>query len=204
MAAEARRGKLTIPREHGFWAMLLTVLVSALLRTPLSLAVAGATLAALFASVALGAYFSGLVRRSPTAQVASSVLLAFSGAPVELAGGTQLTSIAATTGTWAILFAASSIMVRSAFARAGRSAKRPWRSRGLTSSAVLLCVLSSIGFCAMSLPAHAGVLALGALGCALIAVWEPSVKQPKLVGIALTALIACCGVLLALYYHQRI
>jgi hypothetical protein len=51
-----------------------------------------------------------------------SVLLALSGAPVELAGGATLHSVAATTVTWATLFAGSSLVVRSVFARTGRSA----------------------------------------------------------------------------------
>lgn len=199
MATWALRRHPTIPREHGFWAMLLTVLVSALLRTPVSVAVAAVALAVLVVGIVFGGRFSSSVRRSSTAQLASSVPLAFSGAPVELAGGALLSSVIATTGAWVVLFASSCLIVRSAFARAGRAGANPWRSRGLAWLAVVLCIVASVGFYWMGLPVHAGVLLLGALGCALIACWQPSVKQLKPVGIALAVLISSCGVLLVLW-----
>lgn len=204
MTTQLLRDKLAIPREHGFWAMLLTVLVSSLLRTPPSPGVVGVTLGIVVAAVALGGHFSALVRKRPVAQLASSVLLAFAGAPVELAGGASLSSAAATTSTWAILFVSSSLTVRSVFASTGRLGANPWRSRGLTSLAVLSCLFSSVAFYRLSLPAHTGALVLGALGCTLIAIWHPSIKQLKPVGIALASLIVCCGVVLVVWAQRPV
>lgn len=193
-----RRSKLQLPREHGFWAMLLTVLVTASVRTPLTPGALGALFVTFAACVILGGRFSHRIRRSSRAQLASSILLAFAGVPVQLAGGTPTYDVIATTGVWAVVFLGSSLLVRAAFARTGRAGENPWQARWLTAWALALVGSGTGLLYASNLPVHASSAALGMLGLAAIAVARPSVKQLKPVGIALAVLIASAGLVLSM------
>ncbi|HEU5074104.1 MAG TPA: hypothetical protein VFU02_08020 [Polyangiaceae bacterium] len=192
-----RQKQLRLPREHGFWAMLSTVLVTACLRTPLSLPVGVALCVTLAAAVVLAGHFGQQIRRSPQAQLGSSLLLAFAGVPLQVAGAAETSELIATTSVWAVLFFSCSLLVRAAFARTGRAGENPWRARRLTTWALALGGCATAALYAANLPVHAASVALGMLGCAAIAAARPSVKQLKPVGIALAVLIASAGLVLS-------
>ncbi len=189
-----------LPREHGFWAMLLTVLASAVLRAggP-TWSTVGTALGVLTLAVAWGGRYGRRIRRSASAQLVASVALALAGLPVEWVAGVPWGRALATTLVWGLLFLSSSLVVRSAFARVrrGRGARR-WHAAALTATAVSMCALSSVFFYGRGLREHALALAVGGLGCALIAAFRPNVKQLKPVGIALASLLVCSGAVLSL------
>ena len=198
MDLRARTSKFKLPREHGFWAMLLTVLGTALLRTPMSLAVLAALLATLTACVVMGGLSGHRIRRSPRAQLGSSALLAFAGWPVQIVGGADSAELCATTAVWLVLFVSASLLVRAAFARAARARQKALRASWLTAWALALCGGGFAALYALNQPVHATALGLGTLGCVLIAAARPSIKQLKPVGIALAVLMVSAGLVLSI------
>src|SRR5687767_9182406 len=109
-----------LPREHGFWAMLLCVLGCSLARAGASLGavlLAALTLAALALLAGSG---SRHVRRSGKLQVASSALLGLSGLPIEVYARTPSFDIATLVLAWVVVLSSSSLAVRGVFALAAR------------------------------------------------------------------------------------
>jgi len=184
-----------LPREHGFWVMLLAPLATSVARhaaDPLAWAAGLAVLAA--ASVA-GGLVRHRVRREGAAQIASAALLACSGAPVELAAGAALPALSLLVLAWAAIFVANTLVVRGAFARAARRAAR---ARALDGAAIAVCTTAALGFAFAGASSEALATGLAALVSTALVRTEPSVKQLKQIGLTITALATVAGVLLVL------
>jgi hypothetical protein len=191
--AEMRRSSLVLPREHGFWVMLLAALATAVghhARLPLAWLLA---LLLLFLGTAVAGLLGRYVRRAEAAQVGSAKALAFAGVPIELAAGAPTRVWLTRACVWAVIFVAGALLVRAAFARAAR---RTHRARVLDFSSVMLCLLSTTLFIAFGFRAEGFATALAALVSAGIVWLHPTVKQLKPVGLALAGLSVTTAVIL--------
>lgn len=184
-----------LPSEHGFWVMLGGALGSALLRThggaiPLLVAASTALLVVGAASI-----FHRRIRRSGLAQLAATLMLSFAAVPVELAGRIAIPSVVLVEIARAIVFVSSSLVVRAAFARNTRSgATRNWFLHLLS---VAIAVSGALAFYAVDHPQEAVACAMAAAVCAVFAYQRPTVKQLKLLGLALSGLVLASAVALA-------
>jgi hypothetical protein len=181
-----------LPREHGFWAMLLAVLGSALLRSPRAASFAAAVVV-LVASIAAAALIRRAIRRHALAQLAAALTLGTAGLPVDLVAGDELGTAFGRAALWSGVFCASALVVRAAFCRSAGHARRAFLLTGL---AVALCAVTAAGFGAAGAAALAMAAGLAATTCAAFALLRPSVKQLKPVGLALAALAAAVGLIL--------
>jgi hypothetical protein len=175
-----------LPREHGFWAMLIAVLLAALLRVPLTLRSALAALGVAIIAAIAGGFVRRTIRRSGVAQPVSAAALALAGVPVELAGGASLRSMAAAVFAWVPVLAGSALIVRAAFARAARGKQH--RAAWLDATAVALPAGACAVFVLVGWHAEARAAGAAALGCAALVLTHPTVKQMKRVGLALASL----------------
>ena len=192
--AEAEWLVLRVPREHGFWAILVVVVASALSRR------AGSSAAWLVATgVAAGAIAAASVlgpriRRSAALQVVAAGALSASGIPVQLAAGITPGAAALDACAWTAVFMASALSVRACFARTPRRANH--RSAALAFWSIVLPLGLSIVFAELSLRAHATATLLVGAGAALIALRRPTAKHLKPVGISLVAIAVLAGIAL--------
>lgn len=173
--------------------MLLAVLVTAVSRSAESLSAWLAALVVLAASSLLGGRFAGSVRRAESAQIVSSALLAFAGLPVELVAGARLDAALFTSLAWAAIFVPSALIVRAAFARAGRRHRRAYY---LEISSVGLCLAAATAFSAIGRFPEALATGMAAVICVALACIQPSVKHMKPVGLTFAGLSAVSAVLL--------
>lgn len=176
--------------------MLVAVLLAALLRaggTAVACVIAGLSAAA--ASV-IGSQIRSVIRRSGAAQLAAAAALPLVGVPVGLAAKQPIGAVLAMAAAWMAVFVSSALVVRGAFARARCSSSRAaWR---LDVAAVGLCVLTSVVFGLLGQRSEAIATATAALGCTLIVLERPSVKQMKPLGVALAALALVVALMLGL------
>lgn len=189
-----RLGK-ALPTEHGFWVMLAGAVTSALLRAGTS--VASVTVAA-STSVLVIAGASSLhrrIRRSGLAQLVATLLLSFAAVPIELAGGVAMSNVASAAIARAIVFVTSALVVRAAFARASRhGGNRTWALHLLS---VAIAAFGAVAFYAASRGREAVACAMAAAVCALFAYRQPTVKELKFLGIALSGLVLASATALA-------
>ncbi len=195
MARHKAGKRRLLPREHGFWVMVLAVLATALTRTADSLPAWATAVAVLLASSLLGGLLAGSVRRAGSAQIASAALLSFAGVPVELAAGAHLEGPLLTGAAWAAIFVPSALIVRAAFARAAHRADHAAR---LETASVGLCLAAAAAFAAHGRFAETIVTGAAAVVCAGLCCMQPSVKQMKPVGLTFAGLSALSALLLAL------
>jgi hypothetical protein len=191
----AKRKHGLLPREHGFWVMLLAVLATALTHHGNAGAAWLMAASVLVMASLLGGLFARRVRRAGTAQVASAFALAFGGLPVEIAAGAWAPDALLTGLAWAAIFVPSALIVRAAFARA---AGRGERAHQLEVCAVGLCLAAAAAFTALGRFPETIATGSAAVMCALLACVQPSVKQMKPVGLTFAGLSAMSALLLAL------
>lgn len=190
-----RRSASFLPREHGFWVMLAAVLVAAVARRPEALTVWLAALIMLVAAAVGGGLIRRKVRHNGAAQLASAAALAMAGAPVDHVAGIPPGAIAATVGAWATIFVACALVVRATFSRArGHDA----RARTTTFLSVLIPAIVASAYAVAGAIPHAAATGAAALGCALVALSGPTVKQLKPVGWALASVSAVAALALSL------
>ncbi len=182
-----------LPREHGFWVMLIAALLCAVLQSPRwELALLVST-----ASGALGAFGGGIIRRrirrSGVAQLASAMALGLVGIPAAVVGGVTLQVTIATAAAWIVIFGSSAGLVRACFARARGQATRALAVEAL---AVALTGAAAAAFWTLDYPRQALACALVCLSALGVAAWRPGVKQLKPVGLALAgiALLAVAAI----------
>ena len=186
----------SLPSEHGFWVMLSAALGSALFRARVSLSSAGVALACALLAIVAGSAGHRWVRRSSRMQLAATVGLAFSGAPIELANGVSSASVALRSLSRAVVFFTSALVVRAAFARSARRGEARSRLIALTSLAVPS--LAGLTFLAAQRRPEAAACFMTSALCALLVFIRPTAKQLKPLGLALAGLALLSAVALAL------
>lgn len=182
------------PREHGFWVILSVVVLSALSRTAgcraaWLVAVPVAVVAIAFASV-----FGRHIRRSAGLQLVATGMLSLAGIPVELAGGLSEANAASDACAWLAVFTAFALGVRACFARASRRQRKEATALALAS---IVVPLATSGFFAET-SSQARALALLVTGAATagVALFRPTSKHLKSVGIALSTVAVVAAVII--------
>ncbi len=180
------------PREHGFWVMLaLTVLAGLALRASW----AGAAVASItFLGALLGAAWIGKrIRKNPSLQVVSSMLLGLSAAPIALAGGASATSAWLLAFGLGTAFTAGALVVTSVLLRARR---RPAQADATGWCGFALPVTLSASFLLVGHPYKALALGITALYALTLLLLQPSAKAMKRIGISISAAHAATALLL--------
>jgi hypothetical protein len=183
-----------LPREHGFWAILVVVVSSALTRAThfarAGLAAAGVVVFA----VMVGSMLGRRIRRSAALQVASAAALSLCGVPVQLAAGSSLLSSTIDAGTWVAVFMACALGVRACFARGTRK-KTPDPTR-LALASILFPLGVAVVFAQLSMRAQAVATLVAGAGLTAVALYRPTSKQLKPVGISLATIAVLAAVAL--------
>src|SRR6187401_3628810 len=115
-ATRTQRPALSLPREHGFWVMLVASLGGSLARAravPLTLA---AALGVAFVCILVAGAAHHYVRRASFAQLTGALFLACAGVPVEALGGVEPEAIAAGAAMKGLVFGSGVLLVRAALA----------------------------------------------------------------------------------------
>ena len=185
-----------LPTEHGFWVMLAAAQVSALLRTAAAAHSVASALLVIAALVFVGGWSHRRVRKSSAAQLAGAGILGLSSVPPEIAGNLPIPDVAAAALARVVVFLASALVVRAAFARAARGGER--RSVLLQSASVALPALSSTLLFALGGTAEAVTCLMAGVVCAVFTWSRPTVKQLKPLGLALGGLALVTTITLAL------
>lgn len=185
-----------LPSEHGFWVMLGAAQASALLRTrsvPASVVTAVLVVGAV---IVAGSVSHRRIRKHGAAQLAAAATLALSSVPVEVAGALPLPSIASAALSRLIVFVASALVVRAAFARSARNGER--RGRILYNASWVIPALSAALLFTLGRTVEAGTCVIAAGVCAVFAWSRPTVKQLKPLGLSLGGLALITAITLAL------
>ena len=189
-----RRKGFRFPREHGFWTMLGAVQLATLLRVGVSWATIGALSGMVVVFSIVGGATGRAIRRRPSLQIGSSALLGLSGLPIELTSGVPPTAALATAAAWIVVFTASALLVRAAFARGSRRGSHPGRYE---SGAVVLSTLGALGCAFAGFATEALALLISTICFSFIAGRRPTPKQVKGVGLALAGVAVLAGTFLA-------
>ncbi len=180
------------PREHGFWVMLALTVVAGLGLAPSWLGLAVAL--AVFAGAMIGAAWIGKrIRKNPSLQVGSSMLLGMAAAPIALTGGAAAASawlLALGLGT---AFTAGALSVNSVLLRARR---RPAQADATGWCGFALPVTLSASFLLMGHPCKALALGITALYALTLLLLQPSAKALKRIGLTISAAHATTALLL--------
>lgn len=188
-----RRSPPFWPREHGFWVMAAAVLLGALLRDVTEPWLWLTALATLAVAALAGGLLRRTIRQHGAVQLASAALLALLGLPVDAVAGRELWPSLMTAAAWAAIFVPSALAVRSTFWRAKRD---DVRAAGAAAGAVLLPVVAAVGLGLLGYAAEALACALAGFGLGLVALWRPTVKQLRPVGLSLAAIaLVAAGVI---------
>lgn len=175
-----------VPKEHGFWVMMVAVLIDSVGRADWQASAIAIALATGVVAAIAGGRLHRAIRKRPWAQLLSSASLGLLLLPAELATGISFRFAAMDVLAWSSLFVGSSLAVRATFARAGRRNRHgTWYS--LSSVVIPACV--ALGLWALHYPSSAQISAVGALGAIGIMIWRPIPKQLKATGLALAAIV---------------
>ncbi len=188
----ARRYRL--PREHGFWVMLLLIVASALIRVRGAGWSGLAALVVLVGAPVLGGLLSRQVRSHGSWQLASTAALSCVGVPVLWVGGDAPSNIVAFTLVWLAVNVAGALIVRAALQRRRAREQAAWLERlGVALPwLVFASILSISGW-----NEKAALLVAGA-GLLLLALQRLGPQNLKRMGLCMSALSGVVGVLLAL------
>ncbi|HEX5098769.1 MAG TPA: hypothetical protein VFV94_04685 [Polyangiaceae bacterium] len=178
----AQRPALELPREHGFWVMLSAVVLAAVSAYPSLRSLLAAALV-VGAGALLGSLVHRRIRRQPRLQLASSLVLAAAGVPIELAGGAPWVPAIYDATAWVAVFAAFTLSVWACTARSSRI-RRP-QVRDLTTAAIGLPLVAAVGLALAGHRGHAAAALLGAAASSIFALWRPGAKQMKPIGLTL-------------------
>ncbi len=166
--------------------MLLVALVAGVVRSDflvVSLAVAGAQLVA---TMLIAGRFHKHIRKSAGAQVVASAALGLLLLPIEIVAQVPTRLLVVDILAWVPVFAAFSLSVRAAFARAQ---KRTAVAHYITAAALLLPIISGIGLYLLGAHREIGVSLIGFAGCLTFALWQPRPRSLKRAGLFMTALL---------------
>jgi hypothetical protein len=147
-------------------------------------------------AVVLASLLHRQVRRSEGAQLGATVCLGLAAAPIELAARLPLSAVLAGTIARLAIFAASSFLVRSAFARSSSRRRRHASSAWQGAALLLLGAASAaLGLAGRATEARACAVALAA--SVVLAWWRPTAKQLKPLGLSLAGVALVSAVALA-------
>lgn len=176
------------PREHGFWVMLAAVLASALWRGRFELELLLVLVATGLLLALLGGQAGRYVRRRGWIQLFISAALGFTALPAELVSGVALGEGVLRGLGFGAIFATSACGVRAVFERSRHGAPN------YAVASLLLPTLATAAFFGLGRVEALGTT-LALVTAVILALLRPSIKQLRLVGIAL-ALLAAGAVLL--------
>ncbi|HET7545875.1 MAG TPA: hypothetical protein VFK05_38670 [Polyangiaceae bacterium] len=188
--------RAALPREHGFWVMLAAALLSALLRAGAQRASVFAATATVVVVVAAAGALHRRVRRNSLAQLTATLLLSLSAVPVELAGGVPHSSIASAALARAVVFLASALVVRAAFARSMRGGRV--RTFFFHLLSIAIAGVAALVFHATGRGTEASACAMAAIVCGAFAYQRPTTKELKFLGLSLSGLVLASTLALAL------
>jgi hypothetical protein len=191
----ARRFAERVPREHGFWVMVSAVAVAAFLRNPGWGSIFVGVTMVLVAAWA-GGEVRARVRREGRLQLASSVVLASAGIPIELAGGARGVDAFANALAWVVVFGTFTLCVWAGTARSSRVRRPEVAALTLLSFFVPLAGAAAFAFAERRAPALATMAS--AVASVAFAIWQPGAKQMKAMGLSLAGAAAFVGLVLAI------
>ncbi|MCP4443982.1 MAG: hypothetical protein GY811_01370 [Myxococcales bacterium] len=177
---------LKVPREHGFWVMLVIALVASVGRSEELLHASGVAAALAALTIVLGGRFHKKVRKTPWAQVVASALLGTLVLPIEGIGRVPIRLATVDSLAWIAVFSAFSLSVRAIFARARKGGS------GVKATLLALTLPPTSGSALFLLDGHrnSAIAAVGLGGCVLFAIWRPKPRHLKQSGVMMTALLA--------------
>jgi hypothetical protein len=166
--------------------MLGTSLFGSVLRTRVApLAVLLALLVAL-ATVLVAAATHRRIRSRISLQLAAALGLALAGVPIEVAAGASVETSVAGALLRSVVFVASVLLVRAALAASGKDGKR--RSSRFYAAAAALGCAGAAWFGAAHLLAETLGCALAAASALILALWHPTAKDLKPLGLYMSSL----------------
>jgi hypothetical protein len=172
-----------LPTEHGFWVMLLAAVLSAWLRTGFAALAIMSGIVVFGVAVGSASVLHRKIRGHESAQLVATACLALAGTPLEWAAGLPQSAVLSGTAARLAIFLASSLLVRSAFARSARKPRvssRAWQLIALLLLATAFAILTLAGR-----HVEARACAMAGVACVALAWWSPTAKQLKPVGLAL-------------------
>ena len=185
--------RLRLPREHGFWVMLLAALITAVVRAPRTAPALAASALVLAGAILVGSVFWRTLRRSEAAQLASAPILGASGFPVSWLAGEPALDAARTAAVFATVFLSSALVVRGVLAQ-GRRRQRS--ARIAIGGALVLSFLAAAAFALAGDAASAGATAAAGVFCGAVAVTAPPPSQLKKIGLGLAGLATVTALIL--------
>ena len=177
---------LTMPREHGFWIMLVAALLSSAGRSDWQLVPSVVALLAGLVAIAGAALLHKAIRRLEWAQLVASSTLALLVIPGELLSGMSASQVAHNVIAWASVFTGASLMVRAVFARARRSGGHGWWQ---TMASVLSPLVAALALYLAGEGPALRIAAVGTVGMLILAAWRPVPKQLKISGLVLARIV---------------
>lgn len=183
-----------LPREHGFWVMLVLITASASLRVRGAGWALPCALGVLMLAPLVGGLLSRQVRGHGSWQLASTAALSAVGVPVLLAGGDSPVAVVAFTLVWLSLNVAGALVVRAALQR----------RRARIKATVFECL--GVGLPAVMLAAVLGIsgwneraaLVVASAGLLLLVLQRLGPQNLKRLGLSMSALSGVVGLLLAI------
>jgi hypothetical protein len=184
-----------VPREHGFWVMLLTVTLSAALRDP-GWRASTTALAVVAIAIAAGSPLRPRIRRSAFLQLSSALGLSAAGLPVALSAGHRASEALIDSLAWSSMFVAFTFAVWACQARSSRVYRGRAGAFTLLSIVIPAAALAAYSFAGLPTQAFAAVLTT--IFAAAFAILRPNVKQMKTVGLSLAACAVTSAVAVAM------
>lgn len=191
MQATKTDTRLELPSEHGFWVMLLVILVAGAGLADFALAAIGVAVGLGVVGAVAGGRFHRQVRKSPLGQVLASALLGALLVPIAGTGQVPVGRIAADALAWVTIFASFSLTVRSVFSRASKKGN----SAAITALALVLPAASALILFWQAHNASLPISIVGVGGAILFAVWRPKPRDLKHSGLMMTVLLVLALVL---------
>ena len=189
-----RQRGFRLPREHGFWVMLVLITLSALLRVRGSGWAPLVALGLMLVAPIGGGFLSRQVRGHGSWQLASTAALSFVGAPVLWAGGDDFTNVVAFSLVWLALNVAGALIVRAALQR--RRARQKATLFECAGVALPPCVFA--GVLGISGWNEQVALVIASGGLLVLSLQRLGPQHLKRLGLSMSALGGVVGVLLAL------
>jgi hypothetical protein len=181
-----------LPREHGFWVMLLAMALSAVARNP-GWRASLMALAVVSIAVIAGGQARYQIRRDGRLQFLSALALAGGGLPIELAANGRIGVALSNFAAWSGVFVAFTFSVWACKARSSRVHRA--RAGTLTFFSVAAPGVAAAAFFFADLRMQAAATLLAAASSAGLGIGRPGAKQLKTVGITLAG---CAGIAAAL------
>ncbi|MCA9631722.1 MAG: hypothetical protein KC766_28895 [Myxococcales bacterium] len=189
-----RGRRYRLPREHGFWVMLVLITASALIRVRASGWSSVVALGVLLLTPLAGGLLSRRVRGDGSLQLASTVALSGVGVPILWAGGDALANVAAFSLVWLSVNLAGALIVRAALQR------RRARKKATVFECLGVALPVGVFPCVLSISEwnEKAALVVASSGLLVLALQRLGPQNLKRLGLSMSALSGVVGVLLAL------